>query len=106
MKDINNEINSLKSAIDEFVPYVALGDRTAINKQLPVFAKVLGQVLPDIIAVYENEKMSDYKDDQVYWGEQLERILGALECGDLFLAYDALVHEMKANLVELQNLVG
>lgn len=105
MSRVYDDIESLKKLIDRFVQFLIVNDRVGIGTNMAVLTHGLGAVLPEIIALYDDERMSEYADDKDYWPAQLERIIGALEIGDFFMAYDALVHELVANLTEIQKII-
>lgn len=103
--EIIYEIDRLIQEIDRFAPIVASGDRDAVQRGLEQIFNVMTDVIPQVTLLYETEKLAPYKEDQAYWGDQLARIAGAVEAGDLILLYDALIYEMKANLLELKKIV-
>lgn len=105
MGRVYDDIESMKKIIDRFVPYLVVYDKVMVGRNLAVLTKGLSEVLPEVIAIYDDERMQEYKEDQAYWPAQLQRILDALESEDFFLSYDALVHELKANLSEVQKLI-
>lgn len=106
MSELNTKIEKLKKEIDSFIPEVVMNDRDKAAAKLPALAGVMTDVIPTIIGAYDSlPELESYKDDQQYWAQQLERILGAVQNGDYFLLYDALVNELKANLIELQKLI-
>lgn len=106
MGKLYDDIEGMKKIIDAYVPLLIVNDKVAVGKNLAILTKGLSEVLPEIIALYDDERMAEYKEDQAYWPMQLQRILGALEAEDFFLSYDALVHEFEANLCEVQRIIS
>ncbi len=62
-------------------------------------------LLPAIINCYSDPKMSDVREDALYWPGQMERIINALENHDRFEAVDVLYNETYPNLIELRDML-
>ncbi len=62
-------------------------------------------VFPALISVYGKEQMEDVREDALYWPEQLERIIRALESPDRFETVDVLYNETYMNLIELRDML-
>jgi len=102
MSDLNSNIESIKRIIDDYIPYLMFSGKVQSGKHMAVLSKGLAEIMPQIIAVYDDDRMAAYAEDRNYWPAQLERIISSLESGDAFMAYDALVNEFKENLTLLQ----
>ena len=59
-------------------------------------------MLPAVIDCYNDPKMSDLREDAMYWPGQLQRIIDSLGSGDYFEVTDVLYNETYPNLVELK----
>ena len=105
MQELIDEIEELKSSIDAYVAILLKNDEIEIMENMQHISVALSAVLPRVVAVYEDERMQPYKEDQQYWLMQLKRILDALGRQDQFLAVDALKYELHANLTYLQGLL-
>lgn len=101
--DVISSIDMLEDNINVIVPHLISGDRVALANNIESLSAALMSCLPKVIAIYDEPFMAENKDDVEYWPQQLNRIMGALEAGDLFLAYDGLVNELLANLNLLKN---
>ncbi len=62
-------------------------------------------LLPAIINCYSDPKMTDVREDALYWPGQMERIIRALESHDRFEAVDVLYNETYPNLTELKDML-
>lgn len=105
MDGLISNIESMKKIIDNYIPYLMFSGSVKAGTHMAVLSKGLGEILPQIIDVYDDERMAEYAEDRNYWPSQLERIVTALESGDAFMSYDALVNEFKGNLTLLQDLL-
>ena len=105
MEELYGNIECMKGIIDKYVPVLLLKGQVEGGSSLAVLTRGMSELLPQLIVLYEDERMAEYAEDKDYWMQQLNRIIGALEKGDVFLSYDALVHEFKANLTELQKII-
>lgn len=105
MENIYDNIESMKRIVDNYIPYLLFSGKIEAGKHMAVLSKGLSEIIPQIIAVYDDERMKAYADDRNYWPMQLERIINALESGDAFMSYDALVNEFMDNLTQLQEIL-
>lgn len=62
-------------------------------------------LLPAIINCYSDPKMSDVREDALYWPGQMERMIRAFENNDRFEAVDVLYNETYPNLIELRDML-
>ena len=66
--------------------------------------ELIFEYLPLIITSYSDEKMSDIKEDALYWPEQVDKVVSLIKNGEDVLAIiDALYFELRANLIEYKN---
>jgi hypothetical protein len=62
-------------------------------------------LLPEMIMYYSDPKMTDVREDALYWPGQMERMIRALENHDRFEAVDVLYNETYPNLMELKDML-
>ena len=94
-------IKQIEETISELMKY----DMSNYATHAQVFVNNLIQLLPAIINSYSDPKMSDVRQDALYWPGQVERIIKALESHDRFEAVDVLYNETYPNLEELKGML-
>lgn len=91
------EVNSELLWKNEQIPF-AKESQNMINEMMTL--------LPEIIGLYSDEKMTDLASDAVYWPSQLQKIIDLLGYGkDVIAIADALYFEMRANLIEFRTVI-
>ncbi len=95
---MNELIERIEQNVSELLKY----DTKSFEEHAQELVRMMMALFPAIINVYNDPKMSDLKDDALYWPGQLERIIKVLEKGDWFEIIDALYNETMPNLIELK----
>jgi len=99
------EIRELQKIAKEYGSVILKNDDRMIAENLQMLSQAMSMTLPGIVAIYSDERMAEYREDQEYWLTQLKRIMDAIGRQDYFLAYDALVFELSANLEMLEKVL-
>lgn len=102
---MREQIKELQKTARDYGSIILKNDEKLIAENLQILSQTMSQVLPGIVALYSDEKMAEYRDDQEYWLMQLKRIMDAIGRQDYFLAYDALVFELAENLGMLEKVL-
>ena len=98
-------MNELIDKIEESVSHLLRYDTTRFGESAQAVVNALMNILPAIISCYNDPKMSDVKEDALYWPGQVERIIKVLETDDCFEIADVLYNETRPNLMELKNII-
>jgi hypothetical protein len=98
-------MNELIILIEETVSALMRYDMEVYATEAQQIVDDMMALLPAIINCYSDPKMSDVKEDALYWPGQMERIIKALESHDRFEAVDVLYNETYPNLIELRDML-
>lgn len=98
---MNELIIQIKETISALIKY----DMEIYAQQAQKLVDDMMALLPTIINCYSDPKMSDVREDALYWPGQMDRIIKALESHDRFEAVDVLYNETYPNLIELKNML-
>ncbi len=99
-------MNELIRQIEEIVLELVRYDLDGYAAHVQGLVNSMVAVFPEIIAYYGDPRMTDVRDNALYWPGQLERIIKALESPDRFEAVDVLYNETYQNLVELRDMLA
>lgn len=95
-------MNELIQLIEETVSALMRYDMEEYAEKAQKLVDDMMTHLPSIINCYIDPKMSDVREDALYWPGQMERMIKALESHDRFEAVDVLYNETYPNLTELK----
>lgn len=98
-------MNELIKQIEEMISELMNYDMSNYAAHAQDFVNSFIELLPAIINCYNDPKMSDFRQDALYWPGQMERIIRALESHDRFEAVDVLYNETYPNLEELKGML-
>lgn len=98
-------MDELLIQIEETVSVLMRYDMDSYAQQAQKLVDDMMALLPTIINCYTDPKMTDIREDALYWPGQMERIIGALESHDRFEAVDVLYNETYPNLIELRDML-
>ena len=98
-------MNELIDKIEESVSQLLRYDTKGFGESAHDIVNMMMTILPAIINCYNDPKMSDVREDALYWPGQLERIIKVLENDDSFELADVLYNETRANLIELRDML-
>ena len=98
-------MNELILLIEETVSALMRYDMDAYARNAQRVVDDMMALLPAIINCYSDPRMSDVREDALYWPGQMERIIKALESHDRFEAVDVLYNETYPNLTELKDML-
>ena len=98
-------MNELILLIEETVSALLRYDMDVYAQKAQRIVDDMMALLPSIINCYSDPKMSDVREDALYWPGQMERIIKALESHDRFEAVDVLYNETYPNLMELKDML-
>lgn len=98
-------MNELISQIETVISALMRYDMEKYALEAQKFVDDMVVLLPSIINCYSNPKMTDIREDALYWPGQLERIIKALESPDRYEAVDVLYNETYPNLMELRDIL-
>ncbi|MCR5651809.1 MAG: hypothetical protein K6F86_11590 [Lachnospiraceae bacterium] len=98
-------MNELIDKIEECISQLLRYDTNSFGEQAQYVVNLMITILPSIINCYSDPRMSDVREDAVYWPAQLERIIKALENDDSFEITDILYNETRINLMELRDTI-
>ena len=99
-------MNELILLIEETVSALLRYDMDVYAQKAQRIVDDMMALLPSIINCYSDPKMSDVREDALYWPGQMERIIKALESHDRFEAVDVLYNETYPNLTELRDMLA
>ncbi len=100
-----NIMNELIDKIEESISRLLRYETKEFGENAQEIVSLMITLLPSIIACYSDPKLSDVREDALYWPSQLERIIKTLENDDCFELIDVLYNETRSNLVELNELL-
>ena len=98
-------MNELILLIEETISAIMRYDMEVYAQKAQKVVDDMIALLPLIINCYSDPKMSDVREDALYWPGQMERIIKAFESHDRFEAVDVLYNETYPNLVELKDML-
>lgn len=98
-------MDELIEKIEEAVSYLLQSENVKYEELAQQLVDAMMAIFPAIIISYNDPRMSDLKEDAAYWPGQLERIIAALEKGDLFEVTDVLYNETRPNLIEIRDVL-
>jgi len=98
-------MDELVKLIEKTVSELLRYDKDKYNSDAQELVNALMMMIPAVINCYNDPRMSDMREDALYWPGQTERIIEALKGGDRFEAADVLYNEMRPNLMELMSVM-
>ena len=98
-------MNELIDKIEESVSKLLKYDTEGFGESAQEAVNMMMALFPVIINCYNNPQMVDFREDAIYWPEQLERIIKTLENDDSLEIVDVLYNETYPNLVELRDML-
>ena len=98
-------MNELILLIEETISALMRYDMEVYAQNAQKVVDDMMALLPSIINCYSEPKMSDVREDALYWPGQMERIIKAFESHDRFEAVDVLYNETYPNLTELKDML-
>ena len=96
-------MDELIDKIEETISYLLQSESEKYENLARQLVEAMMAIFPAIIASYSDPRMSDLREDATYWPGQLERIITALEKGDMFEVTDVLYNETRPNLIEIRD---
>lgn len=99
MEDLVYRIRMAVEAIDMLSALLISGAMVSKDELLQTSASAILPVFPDIVDTYEMDELKGKADEVSCWGDQLERLISALEGEDAFYMIDVLKYETKENLL-------
>ena len=98
-------MNELIKKIEESMAKLLAYDTKGFGDDARDVVNMMMSLVPGIINFYNDPKMSDVREDALYWPAQLERVIKALENDDGFEIVDVLYNETRPNLMELRDML-
>ena len=98
-------MNELIDKIEESISHLLRYDTKSFGESAHDIVNTMMTILPVIINCYNDPKMSDVREDALYWPGQLERIINVLEKDDSFELADVFYNETRPNLIELRDML-
>lgn len=98
MEELYQRIQEVEEYIRQYRLLLIMNQNKLAKQYLIVLVEGISEILPQIVASYQQEKLAEVREDQQYWMNQLQRILDALESEDYFLQIDVLYNETLVNL--------
>ena len=98
-------MNELIDKIEEGISQLLRYDTKSFGESAHDIVNTMMTMLPVIISCYNDPKMSDVREDALYWPGQLERIINVLEKDDSFELADVFYNETRPNLIELRDML-
>ncbi len=98
-------MNELIDKIEDSIVKLFAYDTKGFGDSAHEIINMMMALVPTIINCYNNPKMSDVREDALYWPAQLERVIKALENDDSFELVDVLYNETRPNLMELRDML-
>ena len=98
---MNELIDKIEVSVSQLLRY----DTKGFGESAQDVVNTMMTILPAIINCYNDPRMSDVKEDALYWPGQLERIIKVLENDDSFEIADVLYNETRPNLIEFRNML-
>lgn len=99
------QIDACVEIIKQYVGYFLCYQEEDYMKLIQPLLGTLEETLTAVVGIYEDSQMTDHKEDQGYWPDQLTRIVEALQSRDRFRIIDSLQNELCPNLNELRGLL-
>ncbi len=96
-------MNELIDKIEESVSKLLKYDTKGFGESAQETVNMMMALLPTIINYYNDPRMTDQREDALYWPGQLERIVKTLENDDSLEIVDVLFNETRNNLMELRD---